>query len=95
MKRIIIAIMLIAAALQAHAVLRQGDEVPGRACRNVDGVEALLAATDQERVISYALDTGSFWIGTNPRQWMVHKGKMDKDGCHKDKYGRKHCHEKQ
>nr|VFJ96791.1 MAG: hypothetical protein BECKLFY1418A_GA0070994_10639 [Candidatus Kentron sp. LFY] len=95
MKRIIIAIMLIAAALQTHAVLRQGDEVPGRACRNVDGVEILLAVMDEERVIFYSPDTGSSRVGTNPRQWMVHNGKTDEKGCHKDKYGRNHCHEKQ
>nr|VFK44434.1 MAG: hypothetical protein BECKTC1821E_GA0114239_103511 [Candidatus Kentron sp. TC] len=95
MKRIIIGITLIAAAFQVHAAFRQGDGILGRACRDVHGVEMSLVVMGEKWAISCSADTGSFRVGADPRQWMAHKGETDENGCHKDKYGRRHCHKKQ
>ena len=84
------------AALQTQAVPQPGnDRMLGPACRDMHMVEMPLAAMDEKQAISRFADTGSFQLETAPLQRLAHKGETDENGCHKDKYGRRHCHKKQ
>lgn len=93
MTRIIISIALIAAVLQAHATLQQGDTTLG-AWRSVVGLEALTPTeASEERIVPHSSDTGNLGGPRNsPSQWIAHPGPTDVNGCHTDEYDRWHCH---